>query len=62
VRAVRPQVCLFGHHHIRLDAELDGVPCLGVNKVPYPGSLIALEVGNTRTKMQIIGEWPPTPR
>jgi hypothetical protein len=32
VRGVRPQVCLFGHHHTRLDAEIDGVPCMGINK------------------------------
>ncbi len=62
VSSVRPQVCLFGHHHIRLDAELDGVLCVGVNKVPYPGSLIAFEIGNRRRRMKFIGEWPPKPR
>jgi hypothetical protein len=33
VRGVRPQVCFFGHHHTRLDATIDGVRCIGLNKV-----------------------------
>ena len=37
VRGGHPQVCLFGHHHARLDAEIDGVPCLGINKDPHLG-------------------------
>jgi len=58
VLGVRPQICLFGHHHTRLDAELDGVPCLGINKSPHPGSLVAIDVSNRGKGMHIIGEWP----
>lgn len=58
VRAVRPQVCFFGHHHIRLDADIDGIPCLGINKSPHPGSLVAIEIRDRCHGMQIIGEWP----
>lgn len=56
---VRPRVCIFGHHHIRLDADLAGVPCLGINKSPHPGSLVAIEIRNHLDGIQIIGEWPP---
>ncbi len=58
VLGVRPQVCLFGHHHTRLDAELNGVPCLGINKSPHPGSLVAIDIGNRGKGMYVIGEWP----
>ena len=58
ILGVRPQVCLFGHHHTRLDAAIDGVPCMGMNKSPLPGSLVAIDIRNRREGMQIIGEWP----
>jgi len=58
VRGVRPQVCLFGHHHTRLDAEIDGVPCLGINKSPDRGSLVALNVKGRKNPLEIMGEWP----
>ena len=49
---------LFGHHHTRLDATIDSVPCMGINKAPHPGSLVAIDIGNRRQGMQVIGEWP----
>jgi len=58
ILGVRPQVCLFGHHHTRLDAAIDGIPCMGMNKSPHPGSLVAIDIRNRREGMQIIGEWP----
>ncbi|PID37789.1 MAG: hypothetical protein CSB49_08570 [Proteobacteria bacterium] len=61
VRGVRPQVCLFGHHHTRLDAEIDGVPCLGINKAPHPGRLVAIDIGDRRQGMRVMAEWPRKP-
>lgn len=59
IYGVRPQACLFGHHHTRLDAEIAGVPCLGINKSPHPGSLVAIEIREHRDGIRIMGEWPP---
>lgn len=42
----------------RLDATIDGVRSVVLNKAPHPGSLVAIEIGNRRKKMQVIGEWP----
>lgn len=30
---VQPLVCFFGHHHARVDAEVAGVRCIGLNKI-----------------------------
>src|ERR1700722_7556324 len=35
--------CFFGHHHTRVDAEVSGVSCMGLNKVWCPGNLVAVE-------------------
>ncbi|HEX7076067.1 MAG TPA: hypothetical protein VF226_18670 [Hyphomicrobiaceae bacterium] len=45
VARTRPRVCFFGHHHTRLDAEVAGVRCIGLNKVAMPGNLVALGAG-----------------
>ncbi len=57
VRAVRPRVCFFGHHHIRVDGEIEGVPCVGLNLVGRPGNLVAVEVGQGAGRT-VLGEWP----
>ena len=31
LRRVKPLVCFFGHHHARVDAEVAGVRCIGLN-------------------------------
>jgi uncharacterized protein YdhG (YjbR/CyaY superfamily) len=36
-----PRVCFFGHHHQRLDGEVSGVRCVGLDKVGRPGNLVA---------------------
>lgn len=54
----RPRICFFGHHHTRLDAEVAGVRCLGLNKSPYPGSLVAVEMRPGERKWVLRGEWP----
>lgn len=55
----QPRVCFFGHHHTRLDASVAGVPCLGLNKGPYPGCLVAIEMKPGERTWQVLGEWPP---
>jgi predicted phosphodiesterase len=47
VERLRPAVCFFGHHHHRVDAEIGGVRCVGLNAVGRPGHLVAftLEAG-----------------
>jgi Icc-related predicted phosphoesterase len=44
VATVQPRVCFFGHHHARVDAEIAGVPCIGLNKVGMPGNLVAIYI------------------
>lgn len=58
VRALRPKVCFFGHHHTRVDGQVDGVPCLGLNIVGRPGNLVAVEIGPAGAWSRL-GEWPP---
>ncbi len=55
----RPRVCFFGHHHTRLDAEVAGVRCLGLNKGHYPGCLVAFEMRAGERDWRLLGEWPP---
>ena len=58
VRGVLPRVCFFGHHHARLDSEVAGVPCVGLNKVRMPGNLVAIELDAQARGWRILGEWP----
>jgi len=53
---IQPKVCFFGHHHARLDALIEGVRCVGLNAVGYPGSLVAFEVDQSGAAL--LGEWP----
>lgn len=55
---VRPKVCFFGHHHMRVDAEVAGVRCIGLNKVRRPGNLVALDFDARTRQWAILGEWP----
>lgn len=57
----RPRVCFFGHHHTRVDAEIAGVPCVGLNKGHYPGCLVAFEMKPRERQWRVLGEWPPKP-
>ncbi len=56
VRAVKPQVCFFGHHHRRVDGVIDGVQCVGLNIVGRPGNLVALRLD--AAGWAPLGEWP----
>ena len=57
----KPRVCFFGHHHTRIDSNVGGVQCVGLNKVRRPGNLVAIEMsGNENKQWRPLGEWPPT--
>ncbi len=56
VRGIHPRLCFFGHHHTRLDADIAGVRCIGLNKAPHPGSLVAIDIGKGRDAPLILGE------
>lgn len=58
VRRLRPLVCFFGHHHTRVDSEIAGIRCVGLNKVGRPGNLVAVDVDPRRREWSILGEWP----
>ena len=58
VGRAHPRVCFFGHHHPRLDAEIAGVRCIGLNRVAMPGNLMALDVPPLGRGFEIMGEWP----
>jgi predicted phosphohydrolase len=55
VVGVRPRICFFGHMHQQVDEELDGIRCIGLNKVGCPGNLVAMEI--TRGKLKILETW-----
>jgi predicted phosphodiesterase len=60
---VRPRVCFFGHHHIRVDAEVSGVRCIGLNKVAMPGNLVAIEIERGKQEWSLLGEFgSPSPQ
>jgi Icc-related predicted phosphoesterase len=55
---VQPRVCFFGHHHTRVDSEVAGVRCIGLNKVAHPGNLCAIEMMQRERRWSVLGEWP----
>lgn len=54
---LRLRVCFFGHHHTRVDAEVLGVRCLGLNKVAMPGNLVAIEMEPGACDWSLLGEY-----
>jgi hypothetical protein len=54
---LRPRVCFFGHHHIRVDAEVSGVCCIGLNKVARPGNLVAIDMEPGKRDFSLLGEY-----
>ena len=54
---VRPRVCFFGHHHRRVDANIEGVQCIGLNKVSMPGDLVALEIAPGERGWRLLAEY-----
>jgi predicted phosphodiesterase len=53
----RPRVCFFGHHHARVDAEVSGVSCIGLNKVRCPGNLVAVDIKSKGREWSVLGEY-----
>jgi hypothetical protein len=53
----RPRVCFFGHYHTRVDAEISGVRCIGLNKIAMPGNLIAINIERGKTDWSLLGEF-----
>jgi hypothetical protein len=58
VARTRPRICFFGHHHTRVDADIAGAHCIGLNIVGRPGNLVAVELETRGRGFQILGEWP----
>jgi Icc-related predicted phosphoesterase len=56
VARTRPKACFFGHHHQRVEAEVSGVRCIGLNAVGRPGNLVAFRI--EEGACEIVGEWP----
>lgn len=59
VSRLRPRVCFFGHHHVRIDADVGGIRCIGLNIVARPGNLVAVDLEARGRGWSILGEWPP---
>ena len=55
---VRPRVAFFGHHHTRIDADVAGIRCIGLNIVKRPGNLVALKISRYEREWLLLGEWP----
>lgn len=55
---LQPLVCFFGHHHARVDGEVAGVRCIGLNKVRMPGNLVAIDIDPRRREWFVLAEWP----
>jgi hypothetical protein len=54
---VQPRVCFFGHQHTRVDAEVEGVRCIGLNKVGMPGNLVAIDMEPGTRGWSLLGEF-----
>ena len=54
---VQPRVCFFGHHHTRVDAEVAGVRCIGLNKTAMPGNLVAIDIEPGKRDWSLVGEY-----
>jgi hypothetical protein len=57
---LRPRICFFGHHHTRVDAEVAGVRCIGLNRVAMPGNLVAIDIEPGQRDWSVIGEYGAT--
>ena len=62
LRRVKPLVCFFGHHHARVDADVAGIRCIGLNKIGRPGNLIAIEIDSGRRAWSIVAEFGAAPQ
>ncbi len=53
----RPRVCFFGHHHTRIDGEVEGARCIGLNIVDRPGHLVAIRIEPRSGEWGVLGEY-----
>ncbi len=58
IHRLRPLVCFFGHHHTRVDGEVAGVRCIGLNRARMPGHLVAIDIDPGRRAWSVLAEWP----
>jgi Icc-related predicted phosphoesterase len=58
---VRPSVAFFGHRHVHVDAEIEGVHHIGLNLVGRPGNLVAIDITAVNGHWSVSGEWPQAP-
>ncbi len=56
IERLSPTVCFFGHHHTRVDAEITGVRCIGLNKVAEPGNMVAIDISQDHDAWILLGE------
>lgn len=56
VARTRPKACFFGHHHQRIDTEVSGVRCIGLNAVGRAGNLVAFTLADG--ECEIVAHWP----
>lgn len=57
----RPKACFLGHHHTGIDADVSGVPWIGLNKVVRPGNRVAICFGPQGRQWAVLGEYPERP-
>jgi hypothetical protein len=55
----RPSLCLFGHHHARVNADIAGVRCVGLNCIGRAGNLVALDMDVGSGDWSVRAEFPP---
>jgi hypothetical protein len=54
---VQPRVCFFGHHHTRVDANVSGIRCIGLNKIAIPGNLVAIDIEGGKPGWSLLSEF-----
>jgi hypothetical protein len=45
------------HPCSRVDAEVSGVRCIGLNKVAMPGNLVAIDMEPSKREFSLLGEY-----
>ena len=53
----RPRVCFSGHHHTRVDGEVSGTRCIGLNIVGRSSHLAAFEMTADESEWSILDEF-----
>jgi hypothetical protein len=64
ISEVRPQMACFGHYHRVYSGDVFGVPCFGLAKTGYEGSLLAVQMSpasKSAPYCAILGRFPALP-